>query len=168
METVVAVVLLGMVAATVSSAVAFLEATQSRQRQRLGAAELANRLVLMFVDDEDEMPSPARPLDYGVDQYRWKMNSGRVELNINPAGRSEESERRGFRRNRIKQVTITVWLGEESGGSFQHGPNVPQATLTRLIDPLAIRNPDSIRRRFETEAEIQRFIMDLMDIPDGS
>src|SRR5690349_3114057 len=57
-ETTCAVAMLAMVAAAVLGAFTTMYGAQTRMRNRLGAMELANRLVLQYLDDKDTMPQP--------------------------------------------------------------------------------------------------------------
>lgn len=168
-EAVLSVVLLGMVATTIAGAVSFLQKSQTRQNERLGAAELANRMVVQFLDEKDAMPSPSLPIEYNRKLYRWRLEETAVEYRVDPAGREAMTGRNGLRSDRARMITVTVWLSEKSGGSRGYSGTVPSAALTRLFDPLGVisRNPDSTQKMFETQEGINQYINELMNISQG-
>ncbi len=166
-EAVLAVVLLGLVGATLASASGFLGSMQGRMEQRLGATELGNRLMLQFMDDSESLPSKALPIAYDKDLYRWTIEERSVKFNIQL---SEDAQANatgligsGTNLDRIKLVTIRVWLGADSGGSRAFTPSVPNATLTRLIDPLAFSNPDSLQTLLDQPDGIERLVNKFVD-----
>lgn len=125
-----------MAAALLANTTGFVRTTAERQQRRLGAAELANRLMLMYLDDPTAMPSPSAPIEYGQYRYRWSTSEGSVL--IEPADPTADQI------DRVRAVSFTVWLGEDSGGTVALEPDSLSVTLTRLVDPLAIgRNLDS-------------------------
>ncbi len=165
-EAVLATVLLGMVAATLASAVSFMSASQRRIQQRLGAAELANRLMLQYIDDQDAMPSKSLPIEYDTDLYRWAMDVDPVEFTMAepPAEIDPNSVGSGVHFDRIRLVSIRVWLSEDSGGARGFSTSLPNAQLTRLIDPLAFSNPDSLQTMLETPGGIERLFNRLLQL----
>jgi len=159
LETVAATAILAMIAATVLSGFNAMVGGQKRNQHRLGAAELANRLVLQYLDDQDALPSSTLPVEYGGERYRWLLRETSVALT--PSRPEVAAEREAFSTlslSRLKAVTVQVWLGEESGGSFSIEPGTPTATLTRLVDPTAIRNPDSIDNIIKNPESAAKFI----------
>jgi prepilin-type N-terminal cleavage/methylation domain-containing protein len=146
-ETICAVAILAMVSASVLGAFNSMMGAQERQRHRLGAMELANRLILQYLDDKDTLPQAGLPIVYADERYRWEMKEVPVQL---VAARPDVAEDRtvasAISVNRLEAVTMTVWLSEESGGGAEPGPSVPSASLTRLMDPIALRNPDVTKR----------------------
>jgi len=168
-EAVLATVLLGMVAATLASAVSYMSSSQSRMQQRLGAAELANRLILQYIDDQDAMPSSSLPIEYDMDLFRWTMDVAPVEFTMAEPAVEEEANTIGSGINfeRIRLVSIKVWLSEDSGGARGFSTELPNAQLTRLIDPLAFSNPDSLQTMLDTPGGMERLFERLMQIEDG-
>lgn len=146
METVCAVAMLAMVAAAVMGAFNSIFAQQSRQAHRLGAMELCNRLILQYLDDTDTMPAKGLPIVYANDRYHWDLQE--VPVHLVPA-RPDIAEDRASASvlsvDRMQAISVRVWLSEESGGSEAYDPRVPSAALTRLMDPIALRNPDTTK-----------------------
>lgn len=172
MEVVVAVATLALVASTVVGAMGYLYARQRVEQQRLGAAELANRLVLSYLDDANAMPSQSVPIPYADASYRWSLAVDDIGLEESASvarAKRASTRRMSLKIDRLKQITIRVWLDERSGGSYTYEPRGPRAVLTRLYDPLNIaRNPDSAQRLFDTDAgftDIVNNVLNSMDAP---
>jgi hypothetical protein len=151
-EVALATTLLGMTSALIFSAVGQMWVGQQRQQQTLGAAEVANRLILQYLDDYKQMPRRTDSIPYGGYSYRWSLTEKDVELKV-PGGLSSEAiatlaERRE-RSNRSNPLSITVhvWLSEEhENGGYTARAETPEFVLTRLMDPMAARNPDTFRK----------------------
>lgn len=170
-EAVLATALFGLVAMSILAGINSIWRWQSRQEQTLGAAEVANRLMLIYLDSKDEMPSQMAPVDYGRYRYRWSMRVTGVELAA-PAGleldaarrRSERAERSKLQ-DRLRHVTIRAWLSEENegtAGSFRFDDRAPSAVVSRLVDPIATRNPDSLKNVMSDPEKWARMLGDMM------
>ncbi|MDF1808285.1 MAG: hypothetical protein P1U42_01165 [Phycisphaerales bacterium] len=169
LEAILAVVLLSMVAISLSSAVSFMSQSQRRMAQRLGAAELANRLILQYIDERDSLPDKALPIEYDIDLYRWTLEEKPVKFEfddkvVDEAGNNVGG---GVSLDRIKLITIKVWLASDSGGSRSFTSNVPNATIRRLIDPLAFNNPDSLNTLLQKPGGIEQLFESLLDLEEG-
>jgi type II secretory pathway pseudopilin PulG len=157
LEVVLALAILSMIAATTLSAISSITGQARASRQRLAAMELANRLVLQYMDDPTRMPRAELPLEYAQERYRWSFREGSVSML--PVIAPEERTTLGPRRlDRFKTITVTVWLGEESGGRAVPDEGTPGAVLTRLMDPYALRNPDAIERLLADPQRRQWFL----------
>ncbi len=169
LEAILATVLLGMIGATLAAAASFMTMSQRRSEQRLAAAELANRLMLQYIDNQDAMPSDALPVEYNADKFRWTMTVEPVRIEmVNPAEvQDSRSVGGGINFDRIKLVSIRVWLGEDTGGSRGFTTEVPNAFVSRLIDPLAFNNPDSLQTMLEEPGGLERLFERLMELENG-
>ena len=158
LETVAAVVIIGMLAAAVTSAISFVAGVQRQQQRQLEAAEVAHRLILQYIDDPKEMPPPTQPIGpLNGDAFRYEFDEQPVEvvsavdisaLPTPGASGSNASptppRASGVSLDRISVIRIRVWLAEGSGGASTYQPDLPGATLTRLFDPMAsITRPDT-------------------------
>ena len=170
LEAILAVVLLSMVAVSLSSAVSFMSQSQHRMDQKLGAAELANRLILQYIDERDSLPDRALPIEYDIDLYRWTLEEQPVKFEFDDQGVEEAGNNvgGGVSLDRIKLITIKVWLAADSGGSRSYTSNVPNAVITRLIDPLAFNNPDSLNTLLQKPGGIEKLFESLLDLEDGN
>jgi hypothetical protein len=171
-EVILGVVLVGMVAGTLAATVGAVSGSFQRQRDRLGAAELASRLLIYRVDDEAGLPDQMLPLGYGEREFRWSMEENPTIFTLSEPARAEieQSGRSGGvdMSRRIKAVTVRVWLAEDSGGSYVFTRDVPHAVLTRLIDPLSFATHDSAERRLDTQQDIERFLQDFVGTTGGT
>lgn len=162
-----AATLLAIVTAVIMGAVNNMLSAQKRAQQRLASAEIANRLVLMYLDDAETMPSGATPIPYAGDEYRYAMTVTPVEIRAARPDVAIEraAEARGLRLDRIQNIVVQVWLCETSGGALGYDEAVPHARVTRLVDPIgrAMRNPDSADYLLKdpTSARFQEFMNDL-------
>ena len=167
LETVAAAALLGILAAAVFGALNAMVSSQSRMRQRLACAELANRIILMYLDDKETMPPRGVSIPYAGSEYRWEMTERPVE--IVPARPDVAAERaaenRELRLDRIQNVTVRVWLDDGTGQTATFTEAGPFAVLTRMVDPIgrAMRNPDSAEYllRDPNSPRFQEFMSDL-------
>jgi type II secretory pathway pseudopilin PulG len=160
-ETICAVAMLALVAAAVMAAFHSIIAQQERQAHRLGAMELCNRLILQYLDDSDTMPTSGLPILYGDERYRWELHEIPVQLVPARPDVAEDRSTSGTSAisvNRMTAINITVWLSEESGGSAAFDPAYPSATLTRLMDPIALRNPDTTKYLGKSSTKQQELI----------
>ena len=164
LEAMLASVLLAMVASTLAGGVSFMSQSQRRMDQRLGAAELANRLILQHIDDRDSLPDRSLPIEYDIDLYRWSIEEAPVEFVFdNMQDDSDDGIGSGANLSRIKLIKIRVWLGAKSGGSRSYTTEVPNCEITRLIDPLAFNNPDSLKTLLEQPGGIERLFESMME-----
>ena len=149
LEVVLAIALMGLIFAAVYSAFGFVGAMSRREQQKLAAAELANALIVQYLDDPNSLPT-TQPIDYGP----WRFRYARAEEDVNfREARPASATTRNAPKTTPKQFTVTVWLSEESeGGSYDPDTSVPQVALTRIVVPLTVRNPDSFNNMFATDA----------------
>lgn len=150
LEVMCAAAILAGVAAAVLSALSYVFAANERDLKRLAAAEVANRLMLIRLDSEEEFKRLAPLVSYGNDKYRYSMNQ--TSVGILPA-KPDPASTRGSSLDRFLNVSLSVWLSEESGGSVEPTPGVPSAMLVRVVDPIPLRNPNSLVNTFKSDEE---------------
>ncbi len=171
LEVVLAVVLLALLAATFLTSHSYMHAAASRESQRLGAAEVANRIVLQYIDDKKLLPSDSLPVDYSRMRFRWSLDEVPVELKLNPAAEENEADRGGgLGLERIRMIIVRAWLSEESGGSYLYTTSVPSITVTRLYDPLGFEHhsPDSAARQLGSEEGIREVLDTILQLQGGT
>jgi type II secretory pathway pseudopilin PulG len=171
LEVVFATALVGVLAATLVGLFSFINATQRREQRYLAAAEVANRLMLNYLDNPAAMPDPGKVIEYGPPEnpakFRWSYTEQPVRMNEARPEARDETRAGPLKRDRMKLVTVRVWLSEYSGGEMSHGDTVPGIVLTRLIDPLALRNPDSTTNMLKDPAAYQRWLEAMMGFTQG-
>ena len=160
LESVLAATVLALVIAGVTGAVGFMTTDQRRDERRLGAMELAHRIVLQHLDDDQALAGQqGLPIDYGGARYRWDLKVQKLEVDTEGPEVERDEARAAF--GRFRRVSVRVWLREESGGSTIPVAGVPRAELSRVYDILPMRNPDSFSTMLETERGIQDLIQAL-------
>jgi hypothetical protein len=142
LEVVLASALLGIVSMGVFSVLNYLVLQQKRAEHFAGAAEVANRVVVMFLDDPEAMPSGGQPIAYGRHLYRWTYEAAPIE--VDDPNATEEATPMSL--TRLQELTVSVWLHEDSGGAYTPSAGTPGIVVRRMLDPLASRNPDSFSR----------------------
>ncbi|MFN0134056.1 MAG: type II secretion system protein [Phycisphaerales bacterium] len=166
LEVVFASVLLALVAGSMFAAFAFIFTSQAREQARLGAFEVANRLILSYLDDSTKMPDSNKTLDYGppeaLQRFRWQYKEEPLTLYEVAGENRDQSRQSPLSNDRFKRVTVRVWLSEYSGGSPNFEGTSVQATVTRMLDPIAPRNPDSYMNMIQSPEGLQKLVEQLM------
>jgi type II secretory pathway pseudopilin PulG len=160
-ETVLAVVILGLVTSAFAGALAFVYRAERTEDLRLASNELANRILLQYLDDESVVARiRGQPLDYGPSRFSWEIDVQRVAMNIKEPEPGNNRPRAQYK-DRFEFVTVRVWLHSDAArGRFaanEQGPE-PLAQLSRLLDPAAGRNNDAMMRL----GKDQQRLMDLV------
>jgi len=164
-EVICAVALIAIIATVTLSGVSSIFTAQERQIRRISAAELANRIILQFLDDRDSVPAPGTVLRADGAAFRFELSETPVRLE--PARAEVAAERAQFtptNLDRLSNVSVMVWLAEESGGSVAPVAGVPAVRLTRIVDPIALisRNPDSLRNMMQDPEKYRRMLEQFM------
>ena len=158
-EVICAVAMLALAAAAMMSAGGAVMNGQVRGVKRLGAAEIANRLMLMYLDDEESLPNQSAPIEYGNETYRWSKSVSPVTI----SGAMPQDTMRAsgaLSLDRMRAVTFTVWETDERRGRISNAEGSPSFSLTRIVDPIfgQLRNPDTRERIMSDPVLRQRFI----------
>ena len=171
LEAVLAVILLGLVTASISSSLAFVYTQERQDELRLAAHEIANRLLIQYLDDESVITGMrGRPLDYGTSRFRWTLDIERVSMQMKEHEPGSNRPRAQYK-DRFELVTARVWLDSDTvrGRLAQNtqGPE-PLAELSRLLDPGAARNQDSMNRLGKNQQRLMDLVRRMGIIPQGS
>jgi Tfp pilus assembly protein PilV len=157
LEVVFAMIVLAMTVATLATGVNAIANQQGRSRQLLNCAEIANRLIIQYLDDRKALPSEDLTIPYGDEFYRYRKNVTRVAATLDETVERNleayQNRQPGADPDRLKKVVITVWLSERSGGGRLPDMGAPQQTLVRVVDPYAFgrRSPDSLRNLLQND-----------------
>jgi len=148
LEVVAAVVVLALVTVAVTSAASYTLGQAAYNETRLGAYELANRLIIQYLDDDTVINrTRGKPIDYNGRRFRWECYVDKVEMKVK--AQDPGSGRAGPQHNgRYEYVTVEVWLDRQDRGPgwTESADFKPLASLSRLLDPVAARNPDAMAR----------------------
>jgi hypothetical protein len=147
LEVVLAAVLLASVVVVVMTALNFIFGQSERQIARQGAMELANRLMIIFLDDENEFKRQPRSLDFDGRRYNWTSRETNVEVVPAVEGESVTAIKSA---ERLRNIEVEVWLAAESGGSDRGELGAPSARVVRLVDVI-YANPDSVSHLTSTD-----------------
>ena len=167
-EVVLASAMLAIIAGAMFGAYGFAIAAEARDQQTLAAAELANRLILNFLDSPSGMPDQTKVIEYGPLRFRWQYAEERVRVVEAQGDQRDRNKGTPLSNNRFKQVTVTVWLSEQSGGSRFLDPTLPQSTLSRIFDPIYPRNPDSFMKMVSGKGEDFNRLVEMFMLEPGT
>ncbi len=156
LEVILSVVILTGVATSIVSAIAYVEGADARDRRRLAAHEIANRLVLQWLDDNKAMPEAWLPIAYG-DRYEffYDLSITQVRMELNQKQVRTETVLQGLDRYRL--VAVRVFDADYSDPR-RPVPGEELALLWRVYDPAYGRNPDATTRFGENEENILELI----------
>ena len=80
LEAVLAAALLGIIASAIFSVLSYVYASDREDTVRLGAAEVANRIIITYLDDKTSIKKLPDLIDYGPDSYRWDLEEDTVRI----------------------------------------------------------------------------------------
>lgn len=169
LEVVLGTVLLSLVAATFSGVTAAVVGGLKRQEKQLAAAEVANRLLLIYLDDEDNLPGSGLPIAYGDMEFRFSLDVLPVGVRESGASREAPAQNRPAvpLDRRLRLIAVTAWLAEDSGGAAQFTDLVPYAQVTRVHDTLVFNNPDAAGRVLSRPDEVEEYFSNLLNAQSG-
>jgi type II secretory pathway pseudopilin PulG len=148
-EVVMASMLLAITASAVVGGITTVAAADAHNQQKLEALELANRLLLQYLDDKSAMPDESAHAVQGRGTYRWAMHTSAVELST-PAESIviKPTDGPGSKTiDKLVLLSVSVHAGIPDGmGGYASGERL--CTLTRVYHPLSTvyRNPDALSR----------------------
>lgn len=150
LEVVLAVALLAMITAAAMSTVTLIITLSIDDQRRLGAYEVAHKLLLQYLDEKKKMASTSSPIDYAGGRYTYRYRLEETPMEMRTKAREARSSSGEVAADRFKLITIRVYNAVDMGGSMAQGEEL--AVLSRIMDPIAImRNPDSIKRALSGE-----------------
>ncbi len=156
-EVLLSVALLALAIGVVMSAVSSIAGMEGNGRKRLAAYEVANRLMLQYLDDAKKMPDKNLPIEYGDRTFYWELDETPAVMKVN---HRQEAAGNLQALDRFKLVVVTVYDQSTEGGMDTVGE--PLALLSRAIDPYAPRNPDSLDTFDKDQSKITDMIRSLV------
>jgi len=155
LETILAAVILVGVVSVVMSALNMIFGQSERQIARLGAMELGNRLMMIFLDDENEFKRQPKRLEFDGRWYSWDWKESGVAVVPVAQGDSANAIKSA---ERLRNIRIDVWLSPENESIDAIAAGAPSASVVRLVDVIYM-NPDSISNAVADE-EGQRALIE--------
>ncbi|XVJ58775.1 MAG: hypothetical protein HEQ23_04985 [Tepidisphaera sp.] len=151
LEVVFAMALLGVVIMATMSVLSFVHGSQVREQRNLAAAELANRLILMYIDDPNSPWQEGDTITWSTGEaYRWELIRSDVKIDSATQPPTEMNTSQGFGLERIHLIRARVWLDEQFGGSREFDESSPNAEISRLMDPISnMTRPDTGKSMYE-------------------
>jgi hypothetical protein len=169
LEVALAGVILAIVMTMVVSTVVQVASADLRGRQRIEALELANRLLLQFLDDKNAMPDSSAHIQQGMSIYRWKLLETPANLQF-PEGSIYQRRDTGTTSqtaqvlDKTVLLSVTVWAGVPDGlGGYTFGEQL--ATLSRVHNPISMltRNPDVLTRAAANPDQLLAMLLPLVE-----
>lgn len=154
LETILAAVILVGVVSVVMSALNMIYGQSERQVARLGAMELANRLMMIFLDDEAEFSRQPKRLEFDGRWYAWDWKESGVQVVPVAQGDSANAIKSA---ERLRNIRIDVWLSPEGESADALAAGAPSASVVRLVDVIYM-NPDSIQNTVSSDEGQRRLI----------
>ncbi len=165
LEVLLAVALLALIAASVLGAISAIDGMQSRSRMVLAASEVGNRLMLQYLDNEKSLPSKTQPIAYGPYQFFYEITTERVTMDLNERQRLGDARPNEQGLGRFEQVSISVFEAKATDG--QPVPTEQVAQISRMVDPFAMRNPETVQGFDRDQTRIQDLIKRLPGMGGG-
>lgn len=168
LEVILAVVMLGLVTASIAGTLAFTFRLERQEDLRLGAYELANRLILQYLDDDTVIRGMhGQPLAYGTVRYSWELSVDRVAMSMKDPEPGSSRPRAQYK-DRFELITARVWLESDDArgklAALEQGPE-PLAELSRILDPSTRRNPDSAERLGKDPSRLMELVTRMGIVP---
>ncbi|MCA3004749.1 MAG: hypothetical protein LW650_11865 [Planctomycetaceae bacterium] len=165
LEVVLAAFLLSGVAAAVVGVLGTVQRSEQLRRERLAAYEVANRLILQYIDDADRMPERGLPIEYDNRRFLWELDLLPLKISAPPDSVMEGNEGwAGFDGTveALKYMSVRVWATEGDPGNPTRGGQLAQLTRLYFEYPLYSPNPDVQRRWLANPANRDRMIQAML------
>ena len=163
-EVVIATAMLVLLTSIVVGAITFMDNAAARLRYRADGMEVAHRIIVQHIDDEDLVPPRNKLIQHGTSYYRFTLDEEVIDqsegeskgLRRATARRMNEMMGEDALRQMLNRVTVTVYLDDPENPAIN--TRVPVAQLTRLYNPVAgSRDQDaSLRYIMKFVEQIQR------------
>ena len=148
----------------------YVYASDREDTVRLGAAEVANRIIITYLDDKTSIKKLPDLIDYGPDSYRWDLEEDTVRIEEPNRHLRVTAGREGAVPNalvRLDEIRVTVWQDDGTDASLTPG-STPGVRLNRLVNPIAYRGDDVIERTLASPDRISELMQNLtgFEMPD--
>lgn len=160
LEAVLAAALLAIIASSIFTVLGYAMASDRTDTARLGAAEVANRVLISYIDDSTSIRKLPDTIDYGGNTFRWDLDDDYVRIEEPNRQNRVTSGKSGAVPTalvRLKEVRVTVWQDDGTIESRQPGAT-PGVRLNRLINPFGYRGADSTERILESPERITELL----------
>lgn len=161
--------LLGILGGAIFGVLGYAWRIEVEARQTLAAAEIANRVLISYIDDPTSPEKLPDTIDYEQISYRWSIDveptvirDAHPGARVNRDGSPETQEAL----ESMERVTITAWLDDGTAGSVAPG-RTPTFTLERVINPFQYRGNDTLERLLADPQRQNRLLEQMMGVNGG-
>ncbi len=170
LEAVLAAALLAIVASSIFSVLSYAMNSDRRDEARLGAAEVANRVIVSYLDDSTSVDKLPDTIDYGIYTFRWDLDEDKIRIEEPNRRNRVTAGRQGAvptALTNLKEIRVTVWLDEGRPETLVPGASTG-VRLTRLVNPLGFgsRGEDSMERLMGDPGRISDLLQTLTGFED--
>lgn len=148
LEAVLGMALLGILASAIFGVLGYAWRVETEARQTLAAAEVANRVMISYLDDTTSRDDLPERIDYEQQRFRWSIETRTAALRDTfpeaRVGRDGSTEIQQAL-DSMEFVRVVAWLDDGSRNAEAPG-RTPTFALERVVDPFAYRGTDSTER----------------------
>jgi type II secretory pathway pseudopilin PulG len=169
LEAILGLALVGILGGAIFGVLGYAWRIEIEARQTLAAAEIANRVLISYIDDPTSTAKLPELIDYEQVRYRWSLNV--TPTIIRDAFPEARTSRSGAPANTealesMELVTVTAWLDDGSSASIAPG-RTPTFQLERVINPFQYRGNDTLERLLESPERQNRLLLQMIDVEGG-
>ncbi|MEO1583221.1 MAG: type II secretion system protein [Planctomycetota bacterium] len=148
LEAVLGLALLGIIGGAIFGVLGYAWRVEINARQTLGAAEVANRVLISYLDDSTSPRKLPDTIAYQEMTFRWSLDTTRVSIKDTvPSARTDRDGSATIQEalDKMESVVVIAWIDDGTPASLVPG-STPGYRLDRVIDPFTFRSADSIDR----------------------
>lgn len=169
LEAILGLALLGILGGAIFAVLGYAWRIEIEARQTLAAAEIANRVLISYIDDPTSPEKLPETIAYEQLDYRWSIDV--TPTIIRDAFPGARTSRDGLPATQealesMELVTVTAWLDDGTSASVAPG-RTPTVRLERVINPFQYRGNDTLQRLLQSPERQQRLLMQISGIEGG-
>ncbi len=168
LEAVLGMALLGILGGAIFGVLGYAWRVEIEARQTLAAAEIANRVLISYIDDPTSREKLPEVIGYEQVQYRWSLEVTPTAIrDAFPEARTSRDGAPSTQQalENMELVTVTAWLDDGTANSAAPG-RTPTFRLERVIHPFQYRGNDTLERLLEDPERQNRLLMQMIGL-DG-
>lgn len=166
LEAVLGMALLGILAGAILGVLGYAWNVEIQARQTLAAAEVANRVLISYLDDQTSPRKLPPAIDYQQMRFRWSLETDSITVrDSNPDARVSRAGTPAVLEafDRMEFVTVVAWLDDGTDASAAPG-RTPTFTLERMVDPFGFRGVDTLERLLQDSERQSEFVERMMGV----
>ncbi|MEL6499646.1 MAG: hypothetical protein AAF937_12465 [Planctomycetota bacterium] len=169
LEAVLGLALLGILGGAIFGVLGYAWRIEIEARQTLAAAEIANRVLISYIDDPTSPEKLPETIAYEQADYRWSIDV--QPTIIRDAFPDARTSRDGLPATQealesLELVTVTAWLDDDTSASAAPG-RTPTFRMERVINPFQYRGNDTLERLLQSPERQNRLLMQMSGIDGG-